>query len=387
MGNNKIIFGDDVLIDLTGDTVEESDVLSGKKFHSSDGSQKTGSMNLIAKEYTPDHTEIRDFFNSSTGYPEYITINAVDYANLTVTPTKDPQEFNRDPDNLDKFYLDVYVNGVPTETEDIIAITQDRTVYPSEGKFYENVTVKAVTPTFPSADKILKDEVVKVVSGGYTLASRTGSMPNNGSVSATLDTSTTSYTIPKGYHSGSGTVKVTTQSKTATPSTSDQTITPDSGKVISSVLVKGVTCNFPDADKILKDEVVSVMSNGTTLASILGSFEPEEGTPSAIGTFTTSSTYTTFTPIELGFRPKYVFVWHSEANTGYPNFAATTSYGVYYKDDNEERLLCAKDRSTQPACGIFKETSKYITFTDTGFTHKPYNSNHVKKKAIYMAIG
>ena len=39
---NKVIFGDETLIDLTGDTAVASDVLSGKKFHLKSGQQATG---------------------------------------------------------------------------------------------------------------------------------------------------------------------------------------------------------------------------------------------------------------------------------------------------------------------------------------------------------
>lgn len=69
----------------------------------------------------------------------------------------------------------------------------------------------------------------------------TGTMTNRGAVSQTLTTSTTSYTVPKGYHNGSGKVSISTQSKSVTPSSSSQTITPDSGKLLSSVIVNGYT--------------------------------------------------------------------------------------------------------------------------------------------------
>ncbi len=68
-----------------------------------------------------------------------------------------------------------------------------------------------------------------------------GSMANNGAVSASLNTGTTSYTIPAGYHNGSGTVSIATQEKSATPSTSAQNITPDSGKVLSKVSVSAIS--------------------------------------------------------------------------------------------------------------------------------------------------
>ena len=74
------------------------------------------------------------------------------------------------------------------------------------------------------------------ISGGKT----TGSMTDNGTVDVTLDTSNTSYTVPSGKHSGSGTVKVNTQTKSVNPTTSAQTVSADSGKVLSSVSVGAI---------------------------------------------------------------------------------------------------------------------------------------------------
>lgn len=68
----------------------------------------------------------------------------------------------------------------------------------------------------------------------------TGIMTNRGAVTKTLDTSTTSYTVPSGYHNGSGKVSISLEEKTATPTTSAQTITPSSGKVLSKVTVNAV---------------------------------------------------------------------------------------------------------------------------------------------------
>lgn len=88
----------------------------------------------------------------------------------------------------------------------------------------------------------------------------TGTMPNRGSVTGTISTKAQEYTIPQGYHDGSGKVSISSteqakivatnirqgvtilgvegtmsgeegvnaQAKTATPSTSQQVITPDS---------------------------------------------------------------------------------------------------------------------------------------------------------------
>lgn len=100
----------------------------------------------------------------------------------------------------------------------------------------------------------------------------TGTMPNNGAVSGTISTKAGAYTVPIGYHDGSGTVTIssteqakiiasniksgvnilgvtgsysgegsTAQSKTVTPSTSSQTILPDEGyDYLSQVTVNAI---------------------------------------------------------------------------------------------------------------------------------------------------
>lgn len=64
---------------------------------------------------------------------------------------------------------------------------------------------------------------------------------SNGNVSKTLDTGTTSYTIPAGYHGGTGKVQIVTEEKTVSPSTSEQSVTPSSGKVLSKVKVNAAS--------------------------------------------------------------------------------------------------------------------------------------------------
>ena len=83
--------------------------------------------------------------------------------------------------------------------------------------------------------------------GGETQGNPTaGTMTNNGAVSATIDVRSghTSYTVPAGYHNGSGTVSLQTETKSATPTEGSQTITPTSGKVLSSVTVNPIPSTY-----------------------------------------------------------------------------------------------------------------------------------------------
>ena len=93
----------------------------------------------------------------------------------------------------------------------------------------------------------------------------TGSMTDNGAVTKTLDSSTTSYTVPAGHHNGSGKVNISTETKTATPTTGSQTVTPSSGKVLSKVTVNAIPSQYVDtsdataaADDIAKGKTAYV---------------------------------------------------------------------------------------------------------------------------------
>ena len=158
--NNKIVYGNDVLIDLTADDVSASDVLSGKKFHLPSGANGTGTCTYDA------------------------------------------------------------------DTSDATAVAAE---------------ILSTKTAYKNGDKL------------------TGTMPNRGGVTGTISTVAGEYTIQQGYHDGSGKVSidsteqakivagniragveilgvtgtmsgsedVSAQSKTVTPSTIQQVITPD----------------------------------------------------------------------------------------------------------------------------------------------------------------
>ena len=133
----------------------------------------------------------------------------------TVTPTKSQQ--NVTPDTGYYALSAVTVNAIP--------------------EAYQNVS--SVTAV---AGNVLTGKIFVTADGTVT----TGTMANNGAVSKTLDGTTVSYTIPAGYHSGSGTVKIVLETKTVTPTKSKQTITPTSGKVLSQVTVEAIPDNYID---------------------------------------------------------------------------------------------------------------------------------------------
>lgn len=206
----------DAYQDVTSVTAGAGDVLTGKIIVTADGTVTTGTMTNngnVAKtlDATTVTYTIPKGFHGGTGTVK-ITLEE-----KSVTPTKATQ-----------------------------------TVTPTSGKVLSKVTVNPIpaeyiitTDATATADKILDDETAYV--GGVKV---TGTMTNNGAVTASLNTTTKSYTVPKGYHSGTGTVSITTEEKTATPTKAAQTITPTSGKVLSKVSVAAIPAAYQDVTAV-----------------------------------------------------------------------------------------------------------------------------------------
>ena len=73
---------------------------------------------------------------------------------------------------------------------------------------------------------------------------------NRAAVDATIDIATPTYTVPAGYHNGSGAVKLVPEVKSATPSASAQDITPSAGKVLSKVTVNAIPSTMADVSGV-----------------------------------------------------------------------------------------------------------------------------------------
>ena len=113
-------------------------------------------------------------------------------------------------------------------------------------------TTAAEIARLTSARNTIRDKLIDLGLATSTskidvLASAIDGITNRGAVSATVQEGAT-YTIPAGYHNGSGTVSgvsgggnYTLQSKIVTPTKSQQSITPDSGYFgLSDVTVNAI---------------------------------------------------------------------------------------------------------------------------------------------------
>lgn len=177
-------------------------------------------------------------------------------------------------------------------------------IVPTTGKVLSKVTVAAVPAKY--ADTTDDDAVAGDILYGKKAHSSlnnasvavTGSMPNNGAVSQTLDATTgkQSYTVPAGYHNGSGTVSIVLEEKSATPTGSSQNITPTNGKVLSKVTVAAIPSKYGDttgddgiAANVLAGKKVHTIVNGTA-TQITGTM-PNNGAISATFDGLTTTSY------------------------------------------------------------------------------------------------
>ena len=142
--------------------------------------------------------------------------------------------------------------SITTETKSVTPTKSAQTITATSGKVISSVSVAAIPANFIDTTDATA-AAAEILDGKTAYVNTTlveGTMPNNGAVSQSLNTTTTSYTVPAGYHNGSGKVSITTETKTVTPTKATQNITPTSGKVLSKVTVNAIPAAYQDVTKV-----------------------------------------------------------------------------------------------------------------------------------------
>lgn len=140
------------------------------------------------------------------------------------------------------------------QSKTVVPEKKQQSITPDSGYYgLSDVTVEMIPDNYQdvssvtaAAGDVLTGKIIVTADGKVT----TGTMANIGAVNQTLDAVTVSYTVPKGYHSGTGTVKITLETKTVTPNESTQKVTPTSGKVLSEVTVDPIPAKYKDTTNV-----------------------------------------------------------------------------------------------------------------------------------------
>lgn len=160
-------------------------------------------------------------------------------------------------------------------TADTVAAEYLLTGYTAHDKSGAPITGSCDYDADTSDATALASEILATKTAYVNGVKITGSMPNRGAVAGEISDAATPYVIPQGYHDGSGTVEIDstsagllipgnikdgvtilgvtgtyegeeqpTQSKTATPTFAQQTILPDTGYVLNSVIVNAIGVDY-----------------------------------------------------------------------------------------------------------------------------------------------
>lgn len=139
-------------------------------------------------------------------------------------------------------------NATPTKKQ--------QSITPDDGYFgLSNVTISPIPDAYQDVTSVTATVGDVLVGKVFVQKDGTvtpGAMANNGNIDKYLDATANNagYRIPAGYHAGAGHVSIRLESKTATPSKTQQSVKPTNGKVLSEVVVDPIPAQYQDVSGV-----------------------------------------------------------------------------------------------------------------------------------------
>lgn len=226
-------------------------------------------MSTIAEQTSQEYLRIQT--NRNTIRAKLIELNlATSTATLDALATAVSEIINRGTVNASVkegetytiepgFYAGGSVGGVAgggnyTLQEKTVTPTKKATTVTSDAGYYglSQVVVNPIPANYhdvsdvtATAPDVLLGKVIVLADGTV----KAGTMPNNGKLTKTLDANNVSFSLSVGYYNG-GTVSISLEEKNVTPTKSEQTVTPTTGKVLGKVKVAPIPDQYQDVTPV-----------------------------------------------------------------------------------------------------------------------------------------
>ena len=271
-------------------------------------------------------------------------------------------------------------NGAPTPTLNAGDSYTIAPGYYSGGK----VTVNSL------ASQTVANSGEENILSGYTAwvngKKISGNMTNNGAKSATLNTATTYYTIPKGYHNGNGKIDVAYEERSITAGTGNVTVTPNNNKFITKVTVAPTPSQskpatptgsaqtiYPDSGKLLSSVSISAVTKSSGIGKTL--YDEGYGSGRTQGRSDVTSNPNSY---NLYTKSQYDNNYNSGRTQGRSDVtSAPNSYSLYTKTQYDTNYNSGR---TQGQNDVKNNPNSYSLYTKSQYDNN-YNSGRTQGRS------